>query len=348
MPWPITEYVNPGSNTVAAWAVGKLDPLVPESCTPGGFLDPIVGLEKVKRATAVKEVVKLIQDYRLVREVVPTEHLNSPEVWEALLEEMPVTAMIRNLGKMTQVGLLKPLSAATKKVVERLQSRERFKSARVHPMSVLLALRTYQKGHGDKGKLSWEPVGSVVSALDDAFYHAFYGVEPTYKNWLIGLDVSGSMSSPIINSCLSCCEAAAALSLVTLATEPWTEVMGFCDSFVKLGLTKGMRLDTALQKTSRLNFGRTDCSLPMVYAADRKLEVDVFLVITDNETYAGSVHPYQALANYRQKMGRPAKLIVMGMTATNFSIADPSDAGMLDVIGMDSTAPQVMADFARS
>jgi 60 kDa SS-A/Ro ribonucleoprotein len=86
----------------------------------------------------------------------------------------------------------------------------------------------------------------------------------------------------------------------------------------------------------------------MVYAADRKLEVDVFLVITDNETYAGSVHPYQALANYRQKMGRPAKLIVMGMTATNFSIADPSDAGMLDVIGMDSTAPQVMADFARS
>jgi 60 kDa SS-A/Ro ribonucleoprotein len=35
------------------------------------------------------------------------------------------------------------------------------------------------------------------------------------------------------------------------------------------------------------------------------------------------------------------------MTATGFSIADPSDPGMLDVVGFDAAAPQVMADFAR-
>jgi 60 kDa SS-A/Ro ribonucleoprotein len=47
-------------------------------------------------------------------------------------------------------------------------------------------------------------------------------------------------------------------------------------------------------------------------------------------------------------MGRRAKLVVVGMTATSFTIADPSDAGMLDVVGFDTAAPQVMADFARS
>ena len=30
-----------------------------------------------------------------------------------------------------------------------------------------------------------------------------------------------------------------------------------------------------------------------------------------------------------------------------FSIADPRDRGMLDVVGFDTAAPKVMADFAR-
>lgn len=71
------------------------------------------------------------------------------------------------------------------------------------------------------------------------------------------------------------------------------------------------------------------------------------MVYTDNETWAGNVHPYQALKDYRQASGRPAKLIVVGMTATGFTIADPRDAGMLDLVGFDTAAPAVMADFAR-
>ena len=47
-------------------------------------------------------------------------------------------------------------------------------------------------------------------------------------------------------------------------------------------------------------------------------------------------------------MGRAAKLVVVGMTATGFTIADPNDAGMLDVVGFDAGAPQVMADFVRA
>jgi 60 kDa SS-A/Ro ribonucleoprotein len=85
----------------------------------------------------------------------------------------------------------------------------------------------------------------------------------------------------------------------------------------------------------------------MVWATRNKVPVDTFVVYTDNETWAGKVHPFQALAEYRHRMGRQAKLIVVGMTATNFTIADPSDAGMLDVVGFDTAAPQVMADFAR-
>ena len=45
--------------------------------------------------------------------------------------------------------------------------------------------------------------------------------------------------------------------------------------------------------------------------------------------------------------GIQAKLIVVGMLSNRFTVADPTDAGMLDVVGFDTNAPQVMADFAR-
>ena len=76
--------------------------------------------------------------------------------------------------------------------------------------------------------------------------------------------------------------------------------------------------------------------------------MDTFVIYTDNETWAGRVHPAQALRAYRNARGIPAKLVVVGMTSTGFSIADPDDAGMLDVVGFDTATPPVISDFARA
>ena len=43
-------------------------------------------------------------------------------------------------------------------------------------------------------------------------------------------------------------------------------------------------------------------------------------------------------------MGMPAKLVVSGMTASDFSIADPRDAGMLDIAGFDAAFHTVFSD----
>jgi len=75
--------------------------------------------------------------------------------------------------------------------------------------------------------------------------------------------------------------------------------------------------------------------------------VDAFVVLTDNETWAGNVHPVQALKEYRRISGLDAKLVVVGMQSSNISIADPSDGGSLDVVGMDTSVPAVVADFLR-
>ena len=46
-------------------------------------------------------------------------------------------------------------------------------------------------------------------------------------------------------------------------------------------------------------------------------------------------------------MGINAKLVVCGVTATNFTIADPNDPGMLDVVGFDSAVPMLIDQFSK-
>jgi 60 kDa SS-A/Ro ribonucleoprotein len=137
------------------------------------------------------------------------------------------------------------------------------------------------------------------------------------------------------------------MALVTARTETDYHIVGFQESLVPLSLSASMRLNDAITSVSGLPFGGTDCAQPMIYALEKGLKVDTFVVYTDSETWAGSIHPSQALARYRHETGIRARLIVVGLVANKFSIADPNDAGMLDVIGFDTAAPQLMSDFAR-
>ena len=189
---------------------------------PVGELPQLIqAFEQAKRATIAGEIVKLIGEFDLPREAIPTQWLNEAVVWEALLERMPLTALIRNLGKLSSLGLLKPFSDAKRLIVRKLRDGMALQRARIHPLAVLVAQKIYAQGHGDKGTLKWSPVTAVVDALDEAFYATFPNVEPSGRPVLLALDVSGSMAaSRIAGSCLSAREASAAMALITAATEP--------------------------------------------------------------------------------------------------------------------------------
>jgi 60 kDa SS-A/Ro ribonucleoprotein len=308
----------------------------------------VAAFEQAKRADA-REVVRLIEQHNLTRECVPTEHLNDVRVWAALLERMPMTAMIRNLATMTRVELLKPMSDATRTVIERLRDKERLAKARIHPIAVLAAMKTYAAGHGVRGQHAWTPVAAIVDALDDAFYATFQHVEPSGARTLLALDVSGSMESGVVAGVpgLTPRVASAAMALVTAATEEQHAFVAFTSGLTELDISPKWRLDRAVKRVSGLPFGGTDCAQPMLWALARNVAVDTFVVYTDSETWAGSIHPAQALRDYRQRMGIPAKLVVVGMVSNGFTIADPDDAGMLDVVGFDTSTPTVISDFGK-
>ncbi len=326
----------------------------------------IHGFEQAKCASSASEVISLVNNFALPHECVPTQLKNDKSVQEALLEHMPMTAMIRNLGNMSKSELLVPLSKATGKVIKRLGSDEELRKARIHPIQILSALMTYKSGRGFRGSGTWTPVASIVSALNDAFYASFKYVEPTGKRILLALDVSASMAAGEIAGVpgLSPRVGSAAMAMAIARVEKNFEVVAFTSGqknewhsgqrtswgmggISPVSITPSESLDAVIQKTAALPMGGTDCALPMLYASAKKLDVDAFIVITDNETWAGSTHPVQALQDYRRTSGNAAKLIVVGMVSNEFTIADPSDSGMLDVVGFDANAPAIISDFIK-
>ena len=315
---------------------------------PDAALRLVWAAERAKSVGSAAEVAGLIRDYRLPREAVPTEWLKEPVVWEALLQEMPMTALIRNLATLTRIGLVAAGSDAAKKAVSEITNADRLRKARVHPIAVLAALKTYAQGHGERGGNTWTPVQPIVDALDAAFYASFENITPTNKRWLLALDVSGSMTFGQITGIpgLTPRVGSTAMALITAATEAEHQIMGFSTTFMPLAISPRQRLDDVLKMVDNLPFSGTDCALPMTWAMKNKVKTDVFVVYTDSETWAGGIQPVQALRQYRDKMGIPAKLIVCGMVSNAFTIADPDDAGMLDCVGFSTATPALMSDFA--
>lgn len=311
-------------------------------------LKRVWAFEKAKGSSDLKEVLSLIEEYRLPRECIPTEFLNEVSVWEALLQTMPLHAMIRNLGKMTSIGLLDNMSDSTKLVASRLRDEKYLKKARVHPLNLLNALRMYSKGAGFRGSLEWRPVPKITDALDDAFYKAFDFVEPTGKRLCLAIDVSGSMGW---GSCaglegLTPREVSAALAMTVMRTEENYEIMGFTHDFIPLNLSPRQRLDDVIQTISRHDFGGTDCAKPMTWATENKLDFDAFFVFTDSETnYRGNIHPSEALKQYRKARNIEARLAVVAMASSSTTIADPKDPGMIDIVGCDTSVPTLLSEF---
>lgn len=357
--------VDPARRIALNWAVGKglgdtvqrssgAQPAVPVQVVPDE-LAIIADFADAQAATTAAQWVAIIdRGHGLSWEMLPDAALAQPAVWEALIAHgMPQTALMRQLPRLTRLGLLTGDTGAV--VAAQLADAVRLAKARVHPINVLVAQRTYASGRGVRGQGEWQPVRRIADALDAAFYAAYGAVRPSGKRTLLALDISGSMGSPVSGLPVTCREAAAALALVTAATEPAHRIVGFtagrggypATALRDLDIGPRRRLDDVCRYTAGLDMGATDCALPMVWARKHRVKVDTFHIYTDNETWFGDVHPHQALQQYRQRMGIDARLVVVAMTATRNSIADPADPKQLDISGFDSAVPTLLADFSR-
>ncbi|VDK70443.1 unnamed protein product, partial [Onchocerca ochengi] len=313
------------------------------------------------------------------KEQIPEELLNSKKVWGALLRRMSLPTMLKNIGRMSGIELFneaddsvfgdlsdvlnnitwffydddKNYTNFTKDdpaslVIRRLNDIEKLKQERLHPLAILFAKMNYEHGHEMRGNRVWKPVRSIQKAFDNAFYNCFDAVEVTNKHYLIAVDISDSMDSFIQGTMLACSQAAATLSMALIQHEDNVIPLAFSNFLTPLEWDKFMSLGEYLSATKELIYGKTDCGLPMCWAIENAVYVDVFIILTDNDVSVKSIKPSDAIQWYREQMDVPnAKLIVIAMSGKSESLANPSDPNMLVIYGMNPSVPQIIDDFIR-
>lgn len=313
------------------------------------FLKACVEIAKTgdtKNAQGALAIMK--SNPRIQREHIPTQLMSVPEIWASLIECMGMNALIRNLGKISSIGIMPRFR---EKICATLRNQTEITKSRVHPIQVLIALKTYMSGKGDLGKLTWTTDSIVLDTLSTTFKMAFGNVERTGQRIMLALDVSGSMDCATAGApSVTCREAATAMAMITLATEGEanTHIYAFTTTFKDMRgrINPNSTVQEAIRATNE-QFGGTDCAVPIRHASQHNIPVDCFIVYTDSETYAPTKHPQVELEEYRKKMSIDAKLIVVGMVSNSLTIADPSDKNTLNLAGFDSALPQLITMFLK-
>lgn len=309
------------------------------------------GFSDMQHATTVDSVLQTLDRYpSLPWETIPTQFLKDPKVWKVLFYNNSLTgqALIRNVVRLTRIGAFDDTTFKLD-YINKMVDKDMIKKTRLHPVQYLLGSIVYDKGqknrdaysYGDLRKKDWTTDHAILAAFDAGFYASFGNVDTSVVPTRIGVDVSSSMSWGLsVGSDVTAAEGAAAMAVVLARSFEHVEILGFANTLKDLQITNQDTLATVMKKTSRQNFGATNPSL--LFNDMRGFEN--FLVVTDNEVNGGR-NSAKVIQDYRQKTGIDAKLVVMGMTATDFTIADPNDKGMLDVVGFDANAPKVVTDF---
>lgn len=286
-------------------------------------------------------VASFVRDYSLPREMLPTEALNHPEVWSALLDHMPVHALLRNLGNLAKHGVLDSRATAV------VTSPDEIKRGRVHPLSVFTAMGMYSRGASRHGQ--WTPNRQMVQALEQSLNLAMKAdaEQPLNKRVLVGVDISGSMDSQSsMSEHFTCAQLAGALACM-LAAGHNADVILYDTSIKQLPQELLFTLSPMLWagKIGSQARGGTNCALSVTYAERAATPYDAIINLTDNETWAGRDH---AAAVYKKLHSRHGtKYVNVQMASNSWLVTDPNHPGVLEVVGFDVSALPAISAFIR-
>lgn len=224
-----------------------------------------------------KAVVSLITKYKLPWEVViPSAKKMTKAIWEALLNNMPYMALLRNLNTMARHGVFEEKSLV-KDVAKRLSDVDAVKASKQFPFRFWNAFRAFN-GPQD-----------VRDALVDALEASFVNVPEIKESVCISNDISSSMGSPVSDKGdARLCEIAGLFAAALFKKCDDVVLIPFDDS-AHPDMGKVSKRDTVMSITQKIGItrGGTNLGAPIEYLHKKRQKVDVFIGLTDNEDWCG-------------------------------------------------------------
>ncbi len=233
----------------------------------------------------------------------------------------------------------------TRLIAQRLRDPDKVRKARVFPYQLLVAYVN----------TSAEVPHDVKEALQDAMETATQNVPAINgKVWILP-DVSGSMQSPVTGhrvgstTAVRCLDVASLVTACFLRTNRDAEVLPFTDRLVPVVLNPRDTILTNAAKLAALPPGATDCSVPLVEMNRRKAKGDLVIIVSDNESWAGSQSgPATALMvqwEAFRKRNPGAKLVCLDIQPSATTQA-PERKDVMNLGGFSDSVFELIASFA--
>ncbi|XP_046738503.1 60 kDa SS-A/Ro ribonucleoprotein-like [Diprion similis] len=314
---------------------------------------------------------RLLELYNLTLDHIPGHLLKCKEVWNSLIPAMNITMLLKNLQRMHNYGVLEQAGAAVDKVVDEICNQEKLANEKIHPALVLITIKNYEKSGRP---LSYEkqkarktkirsviippkPTRKIVEALYKTLEYSFNSLEPTGLKYMITIDMNKAMQGSPAWRCgnLSSAEAGCLIALCLLRSEVNVTVAVFKKFSVhEVYLNKNASLGQIVKKMKQTPTGDVNLEKPMIWAAEKKKQFDVFINVVDvvDKRFGNEVrtdNPRKAIKEYRSKMGlKNAKLVTCAMATAQMVPHSDDNESILTICGFDENVPKIIEAFARS
>lgn len=300
--------------------------------------------------------VGAIQNGGLTHEMVTGVTKMDAETWRALAVQMPIGALMRNLGSLS-ANIPDHNDSVFALIAEKITSPEILLKGRISPADVAKALYTYRQGCGIRGSLAWNVHPKILNALQTALNITMNKAEINFNQdlkYAIWMDTSGSMNVNAQNHPMSCKQIEFLMAKVVSNRVSNCTLNTFTDNAMKVedaNIIKNIEsFDDVLRATVRFSSGGTDCSVPFLHMTKNKTHADVVIMFTDSESWAGAKgHTSQLLAQYRKEVNPDVKVVYVTLAPnTGYTLMEPEDRNSLNIAGFNSDVIKAIADFSNN
>jgi 60 kDa SS-A/Ro ribonucleoprotein len=280
----------------------------------GGFetnldkLPQIRAFEALKVAQTEDEKVNAISEGRLPHEVATSFAGSSKAVWGAIVPQLPIFALVRNLATLERHDILDNHRAL---IESKLTNPEIIAKSKMLPFRFLTA--------AEKVSSSW-----ATDALREALELSFVNVPTIEGRTAVFLDISVSMQNDFLK----------VASLFAISILKQTNLNGRLITFnTRAKDIKVSARDSILTQASRIQSdGGTDVSAPMKLLHAQNDKVDTIVLISDEQQNTGTPF-YDELLRYRKAVNPKVKTFLINISPYRNAIVNPKDPQVFYIFG---------------
>lgn len=263
--------------------------------------------------------------------------------WQAIALNMPWNTLRQNLNMLAKRGVFKT-SAFVSEVVEKLTDADTIRKVKVFPYQLLTA---YLNIDPDL------PV-EITNALQDAAEIATENVPSFNGKVVVGLDVSGSMRSPVTGnrgfgvpaSKIRCVDVAGLFASSVLRQNKNARVIPFDTRVHAPTLNPRDSIMTNAQILAAFGGGGTDCSLPLRQLNQESAKADLVVYVSDNESWGGTRYGTAAEWQAFKRRNPNAKLVNIDIQPYATSQV-PDGKDVLNIGGFSDIIWTTIAEFVN-